>query len=726
MKTVLNVTGMRCAGCVSGVEKGLRSVPGVQEASVNLATGRATVSHDLEAADTEALIQAVRKAGYDAQSQADAPSHHHHRHAAHNASHDHGGGSESWGLLALSAALGLPVVVLAMAWHTTTSAQWQLLLATPVQVLLGYPFYRGAWKALRHGRADMDTLVALGTSVAFGYSVAAVVGGQGVVYFDTAVVILVLINLGKQLESRAKHSAASAIRSLLDLQPPEAVVVRAGKEVTVHVAEVRPGDVVVVRPGGRVPVDGEIVEGQSSIDQSMLTGESLPVEAGPGTAVFGGTVNQTGAFRFRATQTGQDTVLSHIVELVEQAQGSKAQVQRFADTVAGVFVPAVLVIALVTLLAWGFGGYWLEGLNATVAVLIVACPCALGLATPTAIMVGTGLGARHGILIKDAGAFERAGRLSQVILDKTGTLTLGKLTVKQVVAVEGGIGGDEVLRLAASVESLSEHPVAKAIVGYAHERGLELSPPTDFQSITAAGVRAHVAGHTVVVGRLTSLREQGVEDLGPLLAKRDELLDANRTAVAVAVNGKPAGLIALADRLKPNARRAVEQLHSLKLGVWLLTGDNTSAANAIAQEAGIAPSNVMAEVLPADKQAKVTQLREKGHVVAMVGDGINDAPALAAADIGIAIGGGTDIAVESGDMVLVGGDLENLPRAIRLSRATLRRIYAGLVWAFAYNMLLIPVAAAGLLHPMLAAGAMSFSSISVVLNALWLKWRWKP
>ncbi len=722
MTKTLGVQGMRCAGCVSGIEKRLREVPGVIEASVNLATGQATVTHEPRTVSEADLIEAIRQAGYDAKP-LDAEAHaeharrHHHNHHANGASRE---------LLIGCAVLGGIVFVLAMAQHTTTSAWAQLLFATPVQILLGLPFYKRTFRGLQHGRVNMDALVAIGTSVAYGYSLVVTLKGGRAVYFDTAVVILVLVGLGRLLESRAKGSAAAAIRSLMNLQPPEATVIRNSQQVTVRVDQVNPGDIVLVRPGQRVPVDGKVIKGQSTIDQAMFTGESLPVEVGPGDDVIGGTVNQVGAFEFKTTKTGKTTLLAQVIDLVEQAQGSKAQVQRIADAAAGVFVPAVLMLAVLTLLAWGLVGNWPHGISATVAVLIVACPCALGLATPTAIMVGTGLGASHGILIKDAAALERAGKLTHVILDKTGTLTVGRLAVKLVKPIDDSVDGDELLALAASVESHSEHPLAKAIVDHANQQGVEMHPVSDFKSMTASGVRGQVKGKTVLVGRVSTLREQDVEGADELLEQRDEMLDAHRTAVAVAVDGKAVGLISLADKLKPNAPQAVAALRELGLKPILMTGDHTTTARAIAQEVGIEPSDVIAEVLPADKQAKVAELQKKGYIVAMVGDGINDAPALAGADIGIAIGGGTDIAMEAGHVVLVGGDLAGLPRAIRLSRATMRRIYAGLFWAFAYNMLLIPVAAMGYLHPMFAAGAMSLSSVSVVLNALWLRRSWRP
>jgi len=722
-KTALHITGMRCASCVSSIEKSLRAVSGISDVSVNLLTGQATISHDPATATVPRMVQAVRHAGFDVALDEEGRSKVSTRsNATGHRVHDAAGNS----LLPVAGVLTLLIVVLSLSWHTLESVRLQFLLATMVQGFLGWPFYRGAWRSLLRGHADMDTLVALGTTVAYVYSVVALGMGSLEVYFDTAAVILVLVGIGRLLEARAKHSAAAAIRSLMDLQPLEATVVRRGQEKQLSVDQVVPGDVVLVRPGQRVPVDGVVIEGQSTIDQAAFTGESVPVEVAPRSDVIGGTMNQTGSFRYRAIKTGQDTLLSQVVKLVEQAQGSKAQIERLTDRIAAVFVPAVLAAAAITLVGWGSTGHWLVGLNAMVAVLIVACPCALGLATPTAITVGTGLGARFGILIKNAAVLEAAGRLTHIILDKTGTLTLGRLTVKKIVMVDDRIEPTRLLQLAAAVEHDSEHPLARAIEAYAQSQNIDLLPVTKFRSTTAAGVKGCVEGHNVIVGRIGTLRDENVENVEALMELRDELLDGNRTAVAVAVDGLAAGLIALSDQLKPNARQVVEQLRKLGIKPILMTGDHTSTAIAIAHEVGISEQDVMAEVLPADKQAMVKQYQKKGQSIAMVGDGINDAPALVAADIGVAIGGGTDIAMDAGDVVLVGGDLAALPRMIRLSIATMRRVYFGLFWASAYNMALIPVAAAGLLHPMLAAVAMSFSSISVVLNALWLRRCWKP
>lgn len=721
--TILHIKGMHCASCVGRVEAGLRGVPGVSNASINLVTSQAVVTHDPTQASVGAVIDAVRRAGYDVVQDGEQP-----------------GGAQrvSSSMIArllsvvqpwvfpAAAIMAAGTLMLAMIWHSSLSVRIQFFLATPIQLILGYPFYRGAWRSLLRLRANMDTLVVLGTTVAYLYSVVAMTMGFTTVYFDTAAVILVLVSFGQVLESRAKHSAASAIESLMDLQAPQAIVIRNDQESVVGVDEVVPGDVVLVKPGQKIPVDGVVVQGQSTVDRAVFTGESEPVEVGPDSQVNAGTVNLTGAFEFRTTQTGQSTLLAQIVEMVSRAQGSKADIQRLVDKIASVFVPVVLAIALLTLGGWSWIGHWQAGLQATVAVLVVACPCALGLATPTAITVAIGLGAQHGILIKDAVALERGGRLSHVILDKTGTLTIGRSAVKQVVVLQEGWESDQLLQLAASVESHSEHPVAKAIVDHAHERNLELQPVFEFQSTTGVGIKGRVNDKRVVVGRVSALRDEHMVGVEAMLEQRDELLQHVRTAVAIGIDGQAVGLIGLSERLKPNARGVVRQLNRLGLQVTLMTGDHPLAAESVAHEVGINSRHIMAEVMPADKQKQVEQLQKQGHIVAMVGDGINDAPALATADIGVAMGGGTDIAMEAGHVVLVGGDLAALPRAVRLSRATMKRIYAGLFWAFSYNLLLIPIAVAGLLHPMLGAGAMSCSSVSVVLNALWLRRRWRP
>ncbi|QQE13958.1 copper-translocating P-type ATPase [Planctomycetota bacterium] len=719
---------MRCASCVNHVEKNLAGLSGVEKAVVNLAMEEATVEYDDVEVNVEELEKAVVDAGYEpvvkAEGEGDDEDGHDHMHM-------HGGGEEVkvWEhKLIFGGILGVIVLLLAMIFGGSRASHWwQLLLATPIQFWLGWSFYKGAWNGLKHKRADMDTLVALGTSVAYVYSVVVTLAGGQETYFDTAVMILVLIGLGKMLEARARGSAASAIKGLMDLQPPEAVVVRDGNEVVVSVSDVKDGDVCVVKPGQKVPVDGKVIEGSSTIDQSMVTGESLPAEVEKGSKVYGGTVNQTGAFRFEATATGGKMLLSQVVSLVKQAQTSKAKVQRIADEIAGVFVPVVLIIALVTFVGWGIydpsAVGWIKAMVAMIAVLIVACPCALGLATPTAIMVGTGIGAGSGILIKDAAALERAGKLTGIVLDKTGTLTEGRPAVTDVVCLLGESCEDDVLRFAAAVEMDSEHPLGKAIVEEAKNRGMVVERAGQFDSLTAAGVKGVVEGQEVIVGRMTTLKEMGVEGVDELMKKRDEVLEAQKTAVGVAVDGKARGVIAFADKIRSGAVEVVKELKELGLTVVMMTGDNQGSAEAVGKRIGI--DEVMAEVLPTDKQAKVQELQGQGEKVAMVGDGINDAPALASADIGIAIGGGTDIAMDAGHVVLVGDDLKNLPRAIRLSRATMKRIYYGLGWAFIYNIVLIPIAMAGIMNPMFAAGAMALSSVSVVGNALYLRLSWK-
>jgi Cu+-exporting ATPase len=753
MERTLNITGMRCAGCVNSLEKQLKQVPGVTEASVNLATEQAQVHFADDQVTDQSLIDAVKNAGYQAtvgsdqtrelststrSSHAADPDHEGEKNHGHE--HHHGEpASESqawrWRLMTMGA-LALAVLALAMTWHSTTSAWLQLLLALPVQIVLGWPFYQGAWNGLKHARADMDSLVALGTSVAFGYSAIITFTGGATVYFDTAVVILVLIGVGKWLEARARGSAASAIRQLMDLQPAQATVLRNGEEVTINASDVAANDHVLVRPGQRVPVDGEVIEGQSTIDQSMVTGESVPVDATVGSKAYAGTINQTGLLTLKATATGSDMLLSQVIDLVKKAQASKARVQRLADQVAAVFVPVVLIIAAITLALWGLAvGQWLVAMTACVAVLIVACPCALGLATPTAIMVGTGLGAQRGILIKDAKALERAGHLSHIVLDKTGTLTVGKPSVTDIIPLSGALPADEqgehadavdeqtVLQRAGSIEYGSEHPLGQAIVQATRERNIALSEAREFESITGGGVMGVIDGQRVIVGQPSTLAERGIEVNDDVTRQLEALRQQGKTVAVVALDDRPIGLIALADQPRPAAQESVDAIKALGLKTIMLSGDNQQTAEAVGRELDI--DEVIAEVKPADKQAQIERLQRQGHVVAMVGDGINDAPALAAADLGIAVGGGTDVAKEAGHIVLVSSDLHLLPEAIRLSRATMRRIYLGLFWAFFYNVVLIPVAALGFLHPMFAAGAMALSSVSVVGNALLLRWQWR-
>ncbi len=740
----LAITGMTCAACAARIERVLRRRPGVQSAVVNFATHRATVTYDPTVLSLEALLQAVADAGYQARPAGDRRQ---------EMAEETG---DLWRRFLVSAVAGLAITALALLplpLSAEVRAVLMFLLATPVQFWAGAPFYRGAWAAARRRTTTMNTLIALGTTAAYGYSVVATfapglltgVAGHVEPYYDTAVVIIALILLGRTLEARARGRARAALQHLLRLQPRTARVVRDGQESDLPVEAVQVGDIVVVRPGERIPVDGVVIDGRSTVDESMVTGESLPVDKGPGDPVVGGTVNLTGTFRFRATRVGAETLLAQIVRLVEEAQGSKAPVQRLADAVAARFVPAVLGIAGVTFVAWLLFGpppALTHALLNAVAVLIVACPCALGLATPTAIMVGTGRGAELGVLFRSAEALEQAARVTAVIFDKTGTLTLGAPQVTDLVPAPG-VSPDELLATAALAERRSEHPIARAILAAAQARGLAVGVPERFQALPGHGVEAAVDGRVVLLGTATLLAERGIAVDG-LVATAEALAAGGKTPLFVAENGQVRGLIAVADTLKPEAPAVVAALRRMGLPVYLLTGDTARTARAIAAQVGIAPENVLAEVRPDGKAAVVRQLQAQGHRVAMVGDGINDAPALAQADVGIALGTGTDIAMETADVTLISGGLWGVVTALALARATLRTIKQNLFWAFIYNIVLIPVAAgalwpllggrplvlgpfhwSGTLNPMLAAGAMALSSVSVVGNALRLR-RFQP
>ena len=625
-------------------------------------------------------------------------------------------------------------------------ANWlMLVLATPVQFYVGWGYYLGAYKSLRNRSANMDVLIAMGSSAAYFYSLPVVFGWlSGHVYFETAAVIITLIKLGKYLEARAKGRTSEAIKKLMGLQPKTARIVRDGREAEVPVDQVQVGDIIIVRPGEKIPVDGVVIEGHSSIDESMLTGESLPVEKGPGGAVIGATLNKLGLLRFEATRVGKDTALAQIIRLVEEAQGSKAPIQKLADRVSAVFVPAVIGIALLTFLFWFFlvpfpldaeTNAFTRALINTVAVLVIACPCAMGLATPTAVMVGTGKGAELGILLKSGEALERAGVITTVVLDKTGTITRGQPVVTDILLhpAQTGLEGQnttptdqstvrngylELLRLAASVEKGSEHPLGEAIVAAAGDRELVLSEPDRFTSIVGHGVQASVDGHEILVGNPRLLSERGF-DLDGLSGKFERLQAEGKTVILVGVDGRTKGMIGIADTLKEGSVDAIAALKAMGLKVLMLTGDNRATATAIAEQVGV--DAAMAEVLPGEKAAEVARLQDVGEVVAMVGDGINDAPALAQAEVGIAIGTGTDVAMAAAPVVLISGDLRGVVRAIDLSRRTLRTIKQNLFWAFFYNIILIPSAAMGFLNPMLAAAAMAFSSVFVVSNSLRLR-----
>jgi len=715
----LPITGMTCAACAARIEKTLNRLPDVK-AAVNFATEKAHVEYPAGRIAPADLIDTIRKAGYDAQIPVagdDAT-----RKAERVAAYQ-----RDLRLFTISAVLTLPFFALML--HMLTGAPhaaWlpplaQLLIATPVQFWIGWRFYVGAYHALRGGGANMDVLIALGTSMAYFYSAAVVLLGiDGHLYFEAAVSIITLVFLGKLLESRARARASAAIEELIRLQPKTARIERNGGIVEIAVADMRVGDVFVVRPGEAVPVDGKVIDGSSSIDEAMLTGESLPVAKIADSPVYAATINAEGLLRCRATGVGNDTALAGIIRLVEEAQGSKAPIQRLADVIAGVFVPVVVGIALLTFIGWWWlGGDFTTAMVNAVAVLVIACPCALGLATPTAIMVGSGAGARAGVLIKNAEALEHAGHIDTLIVDKTGTLTQGKPAVTDIIAGDGS-SEEEVLRVAAALEAGSEHPLARAILGCARDRNIAPPPVQDFAAVTGKGVRALLDGKPALLGSPRMLRDAGLAFDAQRLA---QLQDQGKTVIGVAHAGRVLGLIAIADPLRPTSVEAVAALQALGITVIMLTGDNQRTAERIAREAGV--SSFEAEMLPQDKAQRIAALKTKGHVVGMIGDGVNDAPALAAAQVSFAIGAGSDVAIHAADVTLMRSDLLSAVDAVSLSRATFRKIKQNLFFAFIYNALGIPLAAAGLLNPVIAGAAMAMSSVSVVSNSLLLK-RWRP
>lgn len=737
-----DIEGMSCASCAQTIEKATAKLPGMAKASVNLATEKLVVSYDDHQVTSAKIIKAVTDAGYQATEEvaagatADQDREKKQKHIA-----------EMWQRFWISAVFTVPLLYIAMGHmvglplpaflnpmtHATTFAMVQLILTLPV-LYVGREFFTVGFKALFKGHPNMFSLVALGTSAAFVYSLYGTVmiflGDTSftmALYYESAGVILTLITLGKYFEAVSKGKTSDAIKKLMGLAPKTAHILRDGAEIEVPVDAVQLDDIVIVRPGDKIPVDGVIVSGSSSVDEAMLTGESLPVEKKVGDAVIGASINKNGSFQFKATKVGKETALAQIIQLVEDAQGSKAPIAQLADKISGVFVPIVIGLAVLSGLAWFFLGQesWIFALTITISVLVIACPCALGLATPTAIMVGTGKGAENGVLIKSGDALETTHKIQTIVFDKTGTITEGKPVVTDILVADSALSEAELLTLAASAEQGSEHPLGEAIVGAAKERQLPLVEGSDFSAIPGHGIRVTINERVLLLGNIKLMKEEGIE-LSTFVQQADRLAEEGKTPMFVAKDGSFAGIIAVADTVKDSSQTAIARLHKMGIEAVMITGDNKRTAEAIAKQVGI--DRVLSEVLPEDKALEVKKLQAEGKKVAMVGDGINDAPALAQADVGIAIGSGTDVAMESADIVLMRSDLMDVPTAVELSKATIKNIKENLFWAFAYNTLGIPVAM-GVLHlfggpllsPMIAAAAMSFSSVSVLLNALRLK-----
>ena len=739
----ISIGGMTCAACAKAVERAIKRLPGIDEASVNLATEKARVVYNPAEVRLSEIKQAIIKAGYKPLEAEDGD-----RRVDQEKLRRQKELKDLRVRLVISAIFAVPLLYIAMGhmlglplpevimpdMHPLNFAVLQLLLTIPI-VVAGYRFYTVGFGNLIRRHPNMDSLIAVGTSAAFVYGVYAIfriASGHTEyamnLYFESAGVIVTLILLGRYLESIAKGKTSEAIRKLMDLSPRTAMVIHGDQQIAIPVEEVEVGDVLLVRPGDRIPVDGEVIEGRTSVDESMLTGESIPVEKIPGIQVIGGSMNKNGTIKMRATKVGKDTVLAQIIKLVEEAQGSKPPIAKLADVISGYFVPAVIAIAVIAATAWALSGESaIFSLTIFISVLVIACPCALGLATPTAIMVGTGKGAEHGILIKSGEALETAHRIDTVVLDKTGTITEGNPKVTDIIT-DGLISQDELLRLSASAEVGSEHPLGEAIVSSARERNMELIKVESFEAIPGQGIQVLTQGKQVLLGNRKLMEERSIEIT--LQQEYDRLAEEGKTPMFVAVDGKLVGIIAVSDVIKPTSSKAVQLLHKMGIKVAMITGDNARTARAIARQVGI--DMVLAEVLPQDKASEVKKLQQQGRKVAMVGDGINDAPALVQADVGIAIGSGTDVAMESADIVLMKSDLMDVLAAIQLSKATIRNIKQNLFWAFVYNTAGIPVAA-GILHlcggpllnPMIAASAMALSSVSVVTNALRLK-RFKP
>ncbi|MGW8959795.1 heavy metal translocating P-type ATPase [Paenibacillus sp. NPDC055715] len=733
----LNVTGMTCAACATRIEKGLNRMPGVTGATVNLAMETAHVEYAAGSIAVGDLVSKIEQLGYGAIPQSAEDN------IADVRSKDLDRKKWKW---IVSAVLSFPLLWAMVTHFSFTSWMYvpslflnpwfQFALATPIQFVIGWQFYVGAYKALRNGGSNMDVLVALGTSSAYFYSLYLTLrpstmmdgmGGMSVMkmpelYYETSAVLITLILVGKWFEAVAKGRSSEAIKSLMSLQATTARVVRDGQELDIPIEQVRVKDIFIVRPGEKIPVDGVVVDGRSAVDESMLSGESLPVEKEAGSAVTGATLNKNGVLRIQAERVGGDTALARIIRVVEDAQNSKAPIQRIADQISGIFVPIVVAIAALTFIVWFFlvtPANFAGSLEKMIAVLVIACPCALGLATPTSIMAGSGRAAEYGILFKGGEHLEMTRSVNAVVLDKTGTVTNGKPELTDVVVGEGSLGETDLLRLLAAAEKSSEHPLAEAIVRGIADRGIELVEPTDFENIPGYGVKAHVEGKQVLAGTRRLMSREGIA-VGELAEQHmHELENAGKTAMLIAVDGSYAGLVAVADTIKETSREAVARLRAMNIEVIMITGDNERTARAVAAEAGI--DRVLAEVLPEGKAEEVKRFQEQGLIVAMVGDGINDAPALATANIGMAMGTGTDVAMEAADITLMRGNLNSIPDAIEMSRRTMTNIRQNLFWALGYNVIGIPIAALGFLAPWLAGAAMAFSSVSVVLNALRLQ-----
>ena len=733
IKKTFDVKGMHCASCVRVIERSLSKVEGVHEANVNLATNKATVSYNNNVSE-HSLNAAVKKAGYELIQEEPKKMEHDHMNMAEDTS------------LREKVIISIPLVfisVVIMLSEIFLPLSYEVkeffhhlppLFATYMLFVVGRPYLAGMWRFIKYKRADMDALVGIGTSVAFIYSFIITAFEESLMpylntehtYYDVTIIVVGLITLGKYLEARAKSHTSDAIKKLVQLQAKTARVIRDGKEIDVPIEEVMVGDLIRVRPGEKIPVDGIITEGESSIDESMVTGESIPVDKTVGAQVIGATINKSGSFIMKATKVGSDTMLAQIINLVEEAQGSKAPIQRLADRVSEIFVPAVLVIAVLTFVGWASTGNYVNGLVSMISVLIIACPCAMGLATPTAIMVGTGKGAEHGILIKDAGSLEIANKVKTVVFDKTGTLTKGKPEVTDIKSLESRFKSQEILKLAASVEKGSEHSLAEAIISYADIHKIKTDAVSRFNSIVGYGVKGIIGKQQIFFGNQRLMEREKIEILKQVQDDMYRLENEGKTVMILSVNSKLVGLIAVADTLKDSAKAGVEALQKKGIEVIMITGDNQRTAQAIASNIGI--TRVLAEVLPDAKASEIKKLQRKGNIVAMVGDGINDAPALATADVGIAMGTGTDVAIEVADIILINKDLTTVGSAIELSRKTMQTIRMNLFWAFGYNIILIPVAMGALypfyhvlLSPIFAGAAMAFSSVSVVSNSLLLK-----